>query len=264
MQTAIIQIDNYGPWTVTPKPRREVDLQALQSRLYADICQHYGSYGGLVFYTRFDNIIAVTNGVTKKQHRRLQQTISNRYPITVSIGVGHHPNPKKAIKQASHALQESGSAQDSERESRLEINTGSRGRDTVQIAHFDDNDVTATTTDEVDGFEATVRIQEAYLELTKQLWKKHDSMTFFVGGDNFISVTPGLTRQDYREITGEIGTSSKIELKVGVGESETPEDAGMKAKVGLEECRHHGRAVGFKGTQTEARETENEEKVVGN
>ena len=36
-QLTLIQIDNYGPWTVTPEPRREVDLQTLQSRLYADV-----------------------------------------------------------------------------------------------------------------------------------------------------------------------------------------------------------------------------------
>ena len=30
IQMTLIQIDNYGPWTVTPRPRTESDLQILQ------------------------------------------------------------------------------------------------------------------------------------------------------------------------------------------------------------------------------------------
>ena len=29
IQMTLIQIDNYGPWTVTPRPRNESDLQIL-------------------------------------------------------------------------------------------------------------------------------------------------------------------------------------------------------------------------------------------
>ena len=37
IQMTLIQIDNYGPWTVTPRPRNESDLQILQAELYADL-----------------------------------------------------------------------------------------------------------------------------------------------------------------------------------------------------------------------------------
>ena len=67
-QLTLIQIDNYGPWTVTPKPRREVDLQTLQSRLYADFSQLFGMKKGYVFFSRFDNMIAVTNGIDIDYH----------------------------------------------------------------------------------------------------------------------------------------------------------------------------------------------------
>ena len=36
IQMTLIQIDNYGPWTVTPRPRTESDLQILQAELFAD------------------------------------------------------------------------------------------------------------------------------------------------------------------------------------------------------------------------------------
>lgn len=37
IQMTLIQIDNYGPWTVTPNPRNESDLQILQAELFADV-----------------------------------------------------------------------------------------------------------------------------------------------------------------------------------------------------------------------------------
>ena len=74
-QLTLIQIDNYGPWTVTPKPRREVDLQTLQSRLYADFSQLFGMKKGYVFFSRFDNMIAVTNGIDIDYHALIQESI---------------------------------------------------------------------------------------------------------------------------------------------------------------------------------------------
>ena len=59
IQMTLIQIDNYGPWTVTPRPRTESDLQILQARLFADLNSYFGSKKGLVFFTRFDNLLAI-------------------------------------------------------------------------------------------------------------------------------------------------------------------------------------------------------------
>ena len=114
-QLTLVQIDNYGPWTVTPEPRREMDLQTLQSRLFADIAQFIGSRGGYVFFTRFDNMIAVTNGIDRSAHATLQETIGNRYPVTVSLGVDVADTPAAALDGATERLQAAGSAQDEAR-----------------------------------------------------------------------------------------------------------------------------------------------------
>ena len=42
VQLSLVQIDEYGPWTVTPEPRRETDLQSLQATLYADFADFVG------------------------------------------------------------------------------------------------------------------------------------------------------------------------------------------------------------------------------
>jgi GTP cyclohydrolase IIa len=88
IQVTLIQIDNYGPWTVTPGPRAEPDLQTLQSRLYGDLEREFGAHGAIVFFNRFDNLIAISNGMDYDDHLLIQQSIRNRYPITISMGVG--------------------------------------------------------------------------------------------------------------------------------------------------------------------------------
>jgi GTP cyclohydrolase IIa len=105
-QVTLIQIDNYGPWTVTPEPRREVDLQTLQSRLYADLSQLVGNREGYVFFTRFDNMIAVTNGMDEADHAMIQESVANRYPVTVSFGVGVDSSPVEALSAATDHIQE--------------------------------------------------------------------------------------------------------------------------------------------------------------
>ena len=99
IQMTLIQIDNYGPWTVTPRPRNESDLQILQAELYADLERQFANKKGLVFFTRFDNLLAVTNGIDEEDHLRIQRSIRNRYPITISMGVGAAETPHEAQKR---------------------------------------------------------------------------------------------------------------------------------------------------------------------
>jgi len=75
IQMTLIQIDNYGPWTVTPRPRTESDLQMLQASLFADLNNHFGNKKGLVFFTRFDNLLAISNGLDEEDHLRIQRSI---------------------------------------------------------------------------------------------------------------------------------------------------------------------------------------------
>jgi GTP cyclohydrolase IIa len=247
-QVTLVQIDNYGPWTVTPEPRREVDLQTLQSRLYADLSQLFGNREGYVFFTRFDNMIAVTNGLDREAHALVQESVANRYPVTVSLGVATDPSPSTALGTATDLLQSAGSAQD---EDRTEILDGEfladpdRTEGDVQIAHFDVNDATGKYTDQLNAFDSFIRIEQGYAELMRHMRMAHDSLSFFVGGDNIIAVCPELDRRSYQDAIDHVAGEVGVELKVGVGRARTAQDAGMGAKHALETCRHEGTAVEF-------------------
>ncbi|MFW5919071.1 MAG: GTP cyclohydrolase IIa, partial [Halanaeroarchaeum sp.] len=171
-QVTLIQIDNYGPWTVTPSPRREVDLQTLQSRLFADLSQLFGMQDGYVFFTRFDNMVAITNGMDLEDHARIQESIRNRYPVTISLGVGLGERPAGALVDATARLQNEGSAQDEERTEILlgqTLAADERTDDDVQIAHYDVVNATGKYTDELDAFSTFIEIEQGYASLMRHL-----------------------------------------------------------------------------------------------
>lgn len=239
IQMTLIQIDNYGPWTVTPRPRNESDLQILQSELYADLQRQIAMKKGLLFYTRFDNLLAITNGLNEEDHLRIQRSIKNRYPITISMGVGAAETPHEAQKLATIALQKEGGAQSSERKQILAIDSLVEEEDSnVQVAHIDINSVTETLTDIESAFDTNFMVNKAQHYLMTKLIKK-GALLFFIGGDNFMSPCNGLSEQEIEDILIEINDEIGIGLKAGIGRGRNAEDAAYMADIGLEEIRYH-------------------------
>jgi GTP cyclohydrolase IIa len=249
-QVTLVQIDNYGPWTVTPEPRREVDLQTLQSRLYADLSQLVGNREGYVFFTRFDNMVAVTNGLDESAHALIQESVDNRYPVSVSLSIAVDPSPAEALGVATDRLQDAGSAQAS---GRTEVLAGTpladaeRTDSDVQIAHFDVNDATGTYTDRLNEFDSFIAIEQGYAELMRYMRRAHDSLSFFVGGDNIIAVCSAIDRQGYADAIAHVNETVGVDLKAGVGRAGTAGTAGMAAKHALETCREENADVTFAG-----------------
>ncbi len=245
-QVTLIQIDNYGPWTTTPEPRREVDLQTMQSRLYADVSQLVGNREGYAFFGRFDNMVTVTNGLDTAAHDLIQESLGNRYPVTASMSVAVGPSPVEALGRASERLQDAGSAQDSERREILRgdpLSEVERTDTDIQVAHFDVDDATGKYTDQLNEFDTFIRIEQGYAELMRYMRRAHDSMAFFVGGDNVITVCSAVDEAGYRDAIAHVEDAVGVELKVGVGRARTAQAAGMDAKHALEDCRETGSGV---------------------
>ncbi len=237
IQMTLIQIDNYGPWTVTPAPRAEADLQILQSELYADLQRQFAAKGGLVFFTRFDNMLAITNNVDMDDHRRIQKSIGNRYPITVSMGVGAAETPYEAQRNATAVLQNYGGAQSEERKEVLAIDGLVNKEDSfVQIAHIDINGITDSLTDIIPAYDTSFIVNRVQHFLMKKLIEK-GSLVFFIGGDNFMSPCNGLSPEGLLKIVEEIEDETNIALKAGIGKAPTAEKAANLADLALEEIR---------------------------
>jgi GTP cyclohydrolase IIa len=244
---AAVQIDDYGPWTTEPAPRRETDLQALQGRLFADVADFLGGRDGYAFAGRFDNMVGAATGVDPDAFERLQERVRNRYPVTVSVGVGTAPTPADALDAASAALRDAGSAQGDRREVLRHRTVGGAGEDdapdSVTVAHFDVVDATGTYTDQVSPARAGFEIRGAFLELAEHLYAAHDAVVEFVGGDNAIAVCPPLDRGAVDAATDHVRVETGVDLQVGVGRGGTPHAAGDSAKHALEACRRTGDRV---------------------
>jgi GTP cyclohydrolase IIa len=223
-----------------------MDLQTLQSRLFADIAQFIGNRGGYTFFTRFDNMVAVTNGMSMEDHALIQESVGNRYPITMSLGVGVDEVPVEALEHGTQLIQEAGSAQDAERR---EVLAGEaiddRKPDDLQIAHFDVDDATGKYTDRLNEFDTFIQIEQGYASTMRYMREAHGALSFFVGGDNIIAVCPDLDEGDYRGAIEHVRDEVSVDLKVGVGQSESAHEAGFAAKHALEVCREDGTAVEF-------------------
>ena len=238
IQMTLIQIDNYGPWTVTPRPRTESDLQILQAELFADVQRQIAAKKGLVFFTRFDNLLAVTNGLNEEDHMRIQRSIRNRYPITISMGVGAAETAHEAQRLATIALQKEGGAQSSGRKEILAINNLIENPEDsfVQAAHIDINSVTETLTDIESAFDTSFMVNKAQHYLMTKLREK-GALLFFIGGDNFMSPCNGLSEDDLTQILKEIDEEIGIGLKAGISRADNMEDAAYMADIGLEIIR---------------------------
>jgi GTP cyclohydrolase IIa len=244
IRAALVQIDNYGPWTVTPEPRREMDLQHLQASLFADFAAFVDASDGYAFYGRFDNMVAVVNGLDPETFERFQRQIRNRYPVTVSVGVGQAETPVEALGDASARLQAAGSAQDGSRREVLAIGDGEPSETgPVTVGHFDVVDVTESLTDRENAVDATLAIRRATLELATYLRTEYDSLAHFVGGDNVVAICPDLGATAFDDVIEAVRRETDIQLQVGIGRGLTAQAAGESAKEALEQCRATGARI---------------------
>jgi GTP cyclohydrolase IIa len=250
---ALVQLDDYGPWTTTPAPRRETDLQALQARLFADVADFFGDRDGYAFTSRYDNIVGVATAIEPATFARLQERVRNRYPVTVSVGVGTAATPARALDTAGAVLREAGSAQSADRTEVCGHRTGPDVTDgttpgPVTIAHFDVVDATGRYTDRVSPTRADLTVRGAVLTLADYLHERHEAVTQFVGGDNAIAVCPPLDRTALDAATEHVRAQADVELQVGIGHGPTAHAAGDDAKHALERCRETGDRIRIHGS----------------
>ena len=236
IQLTLVQIDNYGPWTVTPRPRPEAELQVLQARLFADLEQEFASRGSLLFQTRVDNMLAISNGLDLDAHREIQERIHENYPITLSMGIGAAETPYKAQELATRALQRIGGSRSPNRVGELGGQTlTSKDESWVQIAHMDVNHVTSLT-DSEPIYDTHLLLQRVHLRLI-QHFIRYGGLVFYTGGDNFMAPSNGIGKKElslgFDEVREELG----VELKAGVGSGSNAEAASKLASEALQEIR---------------------------
>ena len=235
VQVTLIQIDNYGPWTNTLGNDREHNLQILQAELYASLQRKFSEKNGLLFFNKFDEMLAITNGVTRSEHLRIQEELVG-FPFTLSMSIGVGRNPYEAHARASRQLQKAGSAQ-SEVRKRVLVGDQTLTLDEAyaQIIHVDVDGIT-TLIDHEDAFKTSQKLVHSYAELMN-LFGQHNSLLFYLGGDNFMGI---IGEGDEVAVVNELHSFriNGLSLKFGIGRATTARKAAELATMNLEHARH--------------------------
>jgi GTP cyclohydrolase IIa len=231
IQLTIIRIEGYGPWTVTLGSDREAQLQMLQAKIYHDVQQFFSAKDAIVFFNRFDEYFAITNGLDANDHKEIQFELAKIYKdLTVSMAIGAGKTAFEASLIAYRARKE-GRMLDSD----ARIFGSVHEADIVQIMHID-IDSSTKVGNRLSPYEVTALVMKIYSRLAEE-FLKYNSLAFFLGGDNFMIVSNGVTKEQADEVIKSVTAGIDIKLNCGIGIGRTGRRAAEAATKALDTIR---------------------------
>ncbi len=228
IQLTLIRIEGYGPWTLTLGSDREHALQMLQAKLYSDIQMLFSKNNGLVFFNRFDEMFAITNGIDADKHKEILDVIKSSYDeldITMAIGRGY--TPYKAHLDAYNTRNIT---------DKVSSSSSSNSDDYVQIMHVDVDHFTSKISAKLSPYEISALIFDLYAKLAYQ-FMKYEALTFFLGGDNFMIPSNGMNKHEALDVIDKVAKELDIALKCGIGKAKTAREAASMATNALDTIR---------------------------
>lgn len=236
IQLTIIRIEGYGPWTLTLGSDREAQIQMLQARVYYDVQRLFSDRGALAFFNRFDEYFAVTNGVNAAQHATVLRELGKLYPdleMSMSLGSGD-----TALEASLHAY-------DARKNSKVLDGNGrifgalpqaitTTGH--VQIMHVDVDSSTKIGAS-LSPYEITALVMRIYSRFAEE-FLKFKSLTFFLGGDNFMIISNGVTAAQAESIIKGLSSEVGIKFNCGIGIGRTGRKSAEAATKALDTIRN--------------------------
>jgi GTP cyclohydrolase IIa len=197
----------------------------------------------IVYFNRFDELIAISNGISLEDHLAIEREISDVYKdfkISMSIGIGK--TPFEANIAAYHSRKNNELVVNSkfvyadEEVQSLCRNANQLPKDMfTQILHLDIDNSTKVSNVQ-SPYEITSRIMKIFANLI-ELFVEQKAMTFFVGGDNFMAISNTVTKEKALEIIDKIYETENIKLNCGIGIARTGRKAVQAATEALDTIR---------------------------
>ena len=232
IQLTIVRIEGYGPWTVTLGSDREAQLQMLQARIYHDVQRLFSSKDGIVFFNRFDEYFAITNGLDTDDHREIQLELANSYrDLTMSMAIGSGKTAFEANVDAYRARKEDRML---DREARI-FGHAQDAAELAQIMHID-VDSSTKVSNRLSPYEVTALVIKIYSRLAEE-FLKYNSLAFFLGGDNVMVISNGVTKEQADEAINKVTAGIDIKLNCGIGIGRTGRRAAEAATKALDTIR---------------------------
>lgn len=236
LQLTIIRIEGYGPWTLTLGSDREGELQKLQARVYYEAQRIFSDKGCLVFSNRFDEYFAITNGLSAKDHAEVQQEMAGLFPnLRMSMAIGKGETPFKANIEAYNSRKNLSLLDEKKRIFGSKESAEKIIADSAQIMHID-VDGSARVSGRLSPYEITSLVMKIYSMLSEEFLKK-ECLTFFLGGDNFMVISNGATKEDADMIIKKVTAAVDVKFNCGIGIGKTGRKAAEGATQALDTIR---------------------------
>ena len=232
IQLSILKISGYGPWTLTLGSDREHELQMLQSKLYGELQRNFSEKNCLVFLNRADEFFVVSNGLNLQDHIIIQKNIKEKFNINLSISIGFGDSPLEANLKAYEGKQNQIFL---DKENNIFGFLSDDMEKNVTIMHFDVEDLTSKRKS-LSPFEISLIIFDLYSKMMK-FFSKSNSLTFFMGGDNFMVISDQNATNNAQNFIDLVKKQDGIILNCGIGTGKTSRDAARLATKSLDTIR---------------------------
>ena len=232
IQLSILKITEYGPWTLTLGSDREHELQILQASLYKEIQKLFSERNCIVFLNRADEFFVVSNGLELEGHIQIQKILEKLFDIRLTISIGYGESPFEANLKAYEG-----------KKNKVVLNTehnifgfvNGKYNSKVSIMHLDVDDLTSKRQNS-SPYEISSIIFELYSKMTK-FFLERNSLTFFMGGDNFMVVSNDAAKNSVQNFIDMIKNDDKISLNCGIGNGNSGREAVKLATKSLDTIR---------------------------
>jgi GTP cyclohydrolase IIa len=232
IQLSILKIKGYGPWTLTLGTDREHILQMLQASLYKEIQKLFSEKQGLVFLNRSDEIFVISNGITLDDHIEIQKKLRNSFDISISISIGYANTPYEANLKA-HEAKKNNNVLSNEFNIFGHIQEQSENK--VTIMHLDVENLTSRR-----EFNSPYEISSIIFNLYSKIsnfYLRKNSLTFFMGGDNFMIISSEDAKISIKDFLNLIKKEDDIIFNCGIGNANTGRGAANLATKSLDKIR---------------------------
>jgi len=232
IQLSILKITQYGPWTLTLGSDREHELQMLQASLYKEVQKLFSEKNCIVFLNRADEFFVVSNGLELEDHIQIQKTLEKLFEIRLTISIGYGDSPFEANLKAYEG-----------KKNKIILNAehsifgfvNGKSDSKVSIMHLDVDDLTSKRQTS-SPYEISSIIFQLYSKMTK-FFLERKSLTFFMGGDNFMVVSSDAAKNSVQNFIDMIKNEDKIFLNCGIGNGNSGREAVKLATKSLDTIR---------------------------
>ncbi len=205
IQLSILKISGYGPWTLTLGSDREHELQMLQASLYKEVQKLFSEKNCLVFFNRADEFFVVSNGLELDDHIQIQKVLEKLFDIRLTISIGYGKSPFEANLKA-YEGKKNNTILNKEHNIFGFVNGKSDVK--ISIMHLDIDDLTSKVKTN-SPYEISSIIFELYSKMSKYFLEKN-SLTFFMGGDNFMVIASDDAKNSVQNFIDIIKSYDKI------------------------------------------------------